>query len=388
MAHDLNDTLIFVKVVESGSFIAAAQALRLPKTTVSRKVQELETRLGAQLLHRTTRKLGLTEAGNVYFEHCQRIARELSEAESAVGQLQGGPRGWLRITAPYSVGITWIAPLLGEFHARHPEVRVEMNLSNETVDMIDQGIDVALRVGALPDSNLIARKLAVFRTQIYASPNYLARHGEPLHPDDLRHHRTLAMPKSRRSNNEYVWPLSDGERTVDYVIDPVMVANDPGPLRGALLCGEALMLAADVTVKAFAEQGYVQRVLAGWTGPEYEFNAVFPRGQVQSPKVRAFVDFLVERLNFDADYMQVLCPDAKRFRKASEEAEAALAHGLAKEAGEPRTIAVPVVEAIEAIAEAVDNGGKRPGKTRTAAKAETTPARRDDTPSDEDAALA
>lgn len=366
MAHDLNDTLIFVKVVESGSFIAAAQALRLPKTTVSRKVQELETRLGAQLLHRTTRKLGLTEAGNVYFEHCQRIARELNEAESAVGQLQGGPRGWLRITAPYSVGITWIAPLLGEFHARHPEVRVEMNLSNETVDMIDQGIDVALRVGALPDSNLIARKLAVFRTQIYASPNYLARHGEPLHPDDLRHHRTLAMPKSRRSNNEYVWPLSDGERTVDYVIDPVMVANDPGPLRGALLCGEALMLAADVTVKAFAEQGYVQRVLAGWTGPEYEFNAVFPRGQVQSPKVRAFVDFLVERLNFDADYMQVLCPDAKRFRKASEEAEAALAHGLAKEAGEPRTIAVPVVEAIEAIAEAVDNGGKRPGKARTA----------------------
>ncbi|MBO7941805.1 hypothetical protein JTP77_038810, partial [Streptomyces sp. S9] len=120
------------------------------------------------------------------------------------------------------------------------------------------------------------------------------------------------------------------------------------------------------------------RVLAGWTGPEYEFNAVFPRGQVQSPKVRAFVDFLVERLNFDADYMQVLCPDAKRFRKASEEAEAALAHGLAKEAGEPRTIAVPVVEAIEAIAEAVDNGGKRPGKARTAAKADTAPARRDD----------
>ena len=126
MSRDLNDTLIFVKVVEHGSFISAARALRLPKTTVSRKIQDLEARLGATLLHRTTRKLGLTEAGNVYFEHSQRIARELDEAESAVGQLQGGPRGWLRFTAPYSVGINWVAPLLGEFHARHPEVRLEM----------------------------------------------------------------------------------------------------------------------------------------------------------------------------------------------------------------------------------------------------------------------
>ena len=165
MARDLNDTLVFVKVVEQGSFIAAAKTLRLPKTTVSRKVQELETRLGAQLLHRTTRKLGLTEAGNVYYEHSQRIARELDEAESAVTQLQGGPRGWLRITAPYSLGIERIAPLLGEFHARHPEVRVEMLLSNEPLDLIDREIDVALRVGNLPDSNLIARRLASFRQE-------------------------------------------------------------------------------------------------------------------------------------------------------------------------------------------------------------------------------
>ncbi|KFN43931.1 LysR family transcriptional regulator [Arenimonas oryziterrae] len=324
MTRDLNDTIIFVKVVEAGSFIAAAKALRLPKTTVSRKVQDLETRLGAQLLHRTTRKLGLTEAGNVYFEHCQRIARELDEAESAVGQLQGGPRGWLRFTAPYSVGITWIAPLLGEFHARHPEVRVEMILTNESLDIIDKEIDVALRIGSLPDSNLVARRLSVFRTQVYASPLYLERHGEPLHPDDLMHHRALAMTKSRR-NNGYIWQLSDGTRLSDYAVDPVLVANDPAALRGALLCGEGLMLASDVTVKAFAELGHVRRVLAGWTGPEMEFNAVYPRGQVQSPKVRAFVDFLVERLNFDADYMQVLCPDRLRYEKAAQEATQVLA---------------------------------------------------------------
>lgn len=331
MARDLNDTLIFVKVVEQGSFIAAARTLRLPKTTVSRKVQELETRLGAQLLQRTTRKLGLTEAGNIYFEHSQRIARELDEAESAVGQLQGGPRGWLHFTAPYSIGITWIAPLLGEFHARYPEVRVEMHLTNEPLDLIAKEIDVALRIGALPDSSLVARRLAVFRTQIYASPGYLARHGEPLHPDDLQHHRTLAMQKSRR-NGTYVWPLSDGVRTVDYVVDPILVANDPAALKGALLCGEGLMLGSDVTMKPYAEQGYVQRVLAGWTGPELDFNAVFSRGQVPSPKVRAFVDFLVERLNFDADYMQVLCPDKRRQLKAAKEASTAVAAQLAKAA--------------------------------------------------------
>ncbi len=311
MSRDLNDTLVFVKVVEHGSFISAARALRLPKTTVSRKVQDLETRLGAQLLHRTTRKLGLTEAGNIYFEHSQRISRELDEAESAVTELQGGPRGWLRFTAPYSLGTNWIAPLLGEFRARHPEVRVEMLLSNEALDLIDKEIDVALRIGDLPDSNLVGRRLTVFRSQVYASPTYLARHGEPLHPDDLQHHHTLAMSKYRRSNNGFAWTLSDGERTVDYRIDPVQVANDPAALTPALLAGDGLMLTADLMVKPYVQLGQVQRVLAGWTGPSPEFNVVFPRGQAKSPKVRSFVDFLVERLTFDTDYMEVLCPNRK-----------------------------------------------------------------------------
>ena len=311
MTRDLNDTLIFVKVIEHGSFISAARSLRLPKTTVSRKVQELETRLGAQLLHRTTRKLGLTEAGNIYFEHCQRIARELDEAESAVGQLQSGPRGWLRFTAPYSLGIDKIAPLLGKFRTRHPEVRVEMLLSNEPLDLIDKEIDVALRVGHLPIRiwSRAAWRFSSPRSSpagIHRAPWRTVASRRPAAP------RTLAMQKSRRNGNGFAWPLSDGERTIDYRIDPVMVANDYGALKGALLCGEGLMLAADVMMKPLAEHGYVQRVLAGWTGPEYEFNAVFPRGMVQSPKVRAFVDFLVERLNFDADYMQALCPIFQR----------------------------------------------------------------------------
>jgi DNA-binding transcriptional LysR family regulator len=311
MNRDLNDTLIFAKVVEHGSFIAAARALRLPKTTVSRKIQDLETRLGAQLLHRTTRKLGLTEAGNVYFEHSQRIARELDEAESAVGQLQGGPRGWLRVTAPYSFAISRIAPLFGEFQARYPEVRVEMLLTNDTLDLIDKEIDLALRIGQPSDTSLVARRLGVFRSQVYASPEYLARHGEPVHPDDLRHHRTLGLNKYGQNGNGYFWTLNDGTSLKDYRIDPVLVANDPAALHPALLTGEGLMLTADVMVKAYAERGYIQRVLAGWTGRAADLNAVFPRGQGKSPKVRAFVDFLVERMTLDADFMLGLCPNLK-----------------------------------------------------------------------------
>jgi len=321
MNHDLNDTLVFLKVVEAGSFIAAARALRLPKTTVSRKVQNLELRLGAQLLHRTTRKLGLTEAGYVYYENCQRIARELEEAESAVAQLQDGPRGWLRVTAPYSLGIERIAPLLGEFRTRHPELRVEMLLSNESLDLIDRELDVALRVGDLPDSGLVARPLARLRTGVYASPGYIRRHGEPRHPEQLIEHRALGMQKMSR-NGIYFWPLGDGTTMSEYRIDPIMVANDPAGLRGALLSGEALMLASDIMVKSYAEGGCVRRVLTDWSGPEVPLSAVFPRGRVISPKVRAFVDFMVERLNVDADYMELHCPGSKT-RKTPEAAPVA-----------------------------------------------------------------
>ena len=326
MAHDLNDTLIFVKVVEQGSFIAAANALGLPKTTVSRKVQELETRLGARLLHRTTRRLGLTEAGSVYHEHYQRIARELEEAEGAVNQLQSGPRGWLRFTVPYSIGITWIAPLLGQFHAQYPEIQLDMHLGSEKLDLIAGEADLALRVGALPDSNLVARKLGSLRTQVFASPAYIERYGEPLHPDELQFHRILAMRKARNlNNNRFFWQLGEnGGDLRDFPVNPLLVANDPSALNGALVCGEGLLLTGDVMAKPFIESGMVRRVLAGWTGPEVDFNAVFAGGRLVSPKVRAFVDFLVEKLNFDANYMLAQCPAAKLAKQQQKEAEAEL----------------------------------------------------------------
>jgi len=202
-------------------------------------------------------------------------------------------------------------------------VRVELILSNDTLDIIAGEIDVALRVGNLPDSNLAARKLSVFRTAVYATPSYIERFGEPLHPDDLVHHRALAMTKNR-NGNAFIWALGDGEGKLrDFAVEPIVIANDPAALRGALLGGEGIMLTSDVMVRAYAVQGLVQRVLAGWRGADYDPNAPFPRGQVQSPKVRAFIDFLVERLNFDETYMQVFCEDTERCQHLAAAAAAA-----------------------------------------------------------------
>ena len=316
MARDLNDTLLFVKVVEQGSFTAAAKLLGLPKTTVSRKVLELETRLGAQLLNRTTRKLGLTEAGSVYYEHGRRIVGDLEDAETAVQQLQSGPRGWLRFTAPMSLGLNSLGPLLVEFRQRHPDVRLDMVLSNERLDLIGNGLDLALRFGALPDSTLVARRLATLQAKVFAGLRYLERFGEPLAPEDLEHHRTLAMPSARRGAR-WVWPLTDGRRTEEFAIQPVLVANDPFALKPALFSGEGLVMTSDVVVGAELASGCVRRVLAGWRGPESDLNAVFPRGQALSPKVRVFVDFLIERLSLEAP-----APTESSFECCIAEAEA------------------------------------------------------------------
>ena len=306
MSRDLNDTLLFAKVVEKGSFTAASQVLGVPKATLSRKIQELEQRLGTRLLKRTTRRLGLTEAGTVYYEHSARIARELDSAESAIGQLNGTPRGWLRFTAPYSLGNDSISPLLPEFMARYPDVRVEMFLTNERVDLVASEMDLAIRVGVLEDSSLSARRLTTIQTSIYASPDYLANHGEPLRPEDLTHHRALAFTKYRHGNR-YIWPLSDGDTQTEVEVMPVLVGNDPTGLLVSVLSGVGVALLPDSFGGAAVSTGRLRRILAAWSGPSVDLNAVYPPGRMHAPKVRAFVDFLTERINLNAAACRVLC---------------------------------------------------------------------------------
>ncbi|WP_455556487.1 LysR substrate-binding domain-containing protein [Comamonas sp.] len=301
MQPDLHELLIFARVVQDGSFTRAAQSLRLPKTTVSRKVQELEARLGFPLMHRTTRKSTLTEAGSVLYEHAQRVAAELKEAQSAMEQLSHGPQGHLRVSAPHSFAIAWITPLLAEFYALYPHVRIELLLGHEPLDVLSKEIDVALRLGNLPSSGLVARRLATFRMQIYASPTYVQRYGAPQHPDELIQHRALVLPLARQ-DQRYVWKLRrhehPGSALEAFAVHPILEASDPEALYAPMLSGMGLMQIMSINMQRYVAAGQAVPVLSDWIGPEPAFSAVFPRGHGRSPKVRAFLDFLIERLHF------------------------------------------------------------------------------------------
>lgn len=292
MNLELNDTLVFVKIVELGSFSGAARALAVPKSTLTRRVQQLERSLGTRLMERTTRRLALTAAGQVYFERCARIATDLGEAESAVGQLSGAPRGWLRITLPFALG-TAFAPLIPQFTARFPDVRLDVQISNEFVDLMANELDIALRVGKLPDSSLVARRIMHFPAHLYASPSYIARNGEPLEPEDLTHHRVVAANHPRK-NSRVQWNLTGPVGSREISIEPVVIANDPTVLRAAAIGGVGIALMGDVLLHGAVAEGKLRRVLAAWAGPGADLNAVFPQGRSSSPKVRAFLDFITE----------------------------------------------------------------------------------------------
>jgi DNA-binding transcriptional LysR family regulator len=292
---DVNDVLVFLAVAESGSFTAAGHTLRMPKTTVSRKVRELELQLGVQLLHRTTRRLGLTQAGTIYFERCKQIPQSLIDASAAISELQSRPTGTLRITCSYSLAISLVTPALAQFRALYPEVRIDLVLSHRTLDLIEEKIDIALRMGDLPDSSLLARRLAVLSNRVYASPEYLVRHGEPVHPSELRTHFAL-VTRIARFGNSYAWPMSEGGALKNFEISPVIEADDPEVLKAPLVAGAGLMMATDMVMRELCEQGLVKPVLAGWLGRCPTLHAVFPQGLAQPPKLRVFLDFLLSHL--------------------------------------------------------------------------------------------
>jgi DNA-binding transcriptional LysR family regulator len=298
MTRDLNDTLVFVHVVQAGSFTAAANALQIPKTTVSRRVRELEAHLGTALLHRTTRKLRLTEAGAAYFERCNAIATQLDDAENAVQRIRGTPGGWLRVTLPYSFGATWIAPLIAGFCSRYPEVRVDIVATHVPLDLIGERVDVALRLGALPDSGLVAQRLGSFSTSVYASPAYIDTHGALESPTDLHRHPALALHQAR-TDSGYTWPLrTAGRKARHFAVAPVIVASDPVLLLDAARAGNGVLLAMDASMTSELDAGRLCKVLPGWIGPQQDLNALFPKERQTSQKVKAFVHHLRTQLRF------------------------------------------------------------------------------------------
>ncbi|MEJ1158853.1 LysR family transcriptional regulator [Prosthecomicrobium sp. N25] len=280
----------FRKVVECGGFAAAARSLNLSNAAVSCHVRDLEEALGTALLVRTTRKVSLTEPGRAYFDRCVRILDEIDDVERSLGALQAAPRGLLRVNAPMAMGVTAFAPAIARFGLRHPEVKVNLVLNDRTVDMVEEGFDVSLRVrAALPDSSLIARRLCTMPLVLSGSPDYLARAGEPATPDDLAGHRTLVYTLATEPGR---WTFHKDGRAIVHVPDPVLSTNSSLALRHGVLEGLGLSIFPLCYIAADLATGRLRRLMADHDIGTVAVHAVYPSGRHLSPKVRAFVDFM------------------------------------------------------------------------------------------------
>ncbi|MFP2903652.1 LysR family transcriptional regulator [Pyxidicoccus sp. 3LFB2] len=287
---DLNELLVFAKVVQAGSFTAAARALRMPKSTVSRKVSELEERIGAQLLQRTTRQLRLTDVGQAYYEHCARIVTEAEEAELAVTRMQSAPHGLLRVTTPLT--FSFLGPLVGEFLKRYPEVQVEMLCTDRSVALMEEGFDLAIRAGKLADSTLIARRLGSIERIVVAAPSYLEVHGTPRTPRELEKHDCLIFGPNITG---VVWTLHSGGKSVEVPVRARMAVNEPDMLRALSVAGAGIALSPDIHYTEDIAAGKLRRILPEWSSTGTPVNAVYPGTRHHVPRVMAFVDFLRER---------------------------------------------------------------------------------------------
>jgi DNA-binding transcriptional LysR family regulator len=287
----LNAMEVFVRVVQSGSFSEAARALSLTPSAVSKQVSRLEDRLGARLINRTTRRLGLTEEGTAFFDRAQRILADVSEAEQAVTHLHGAPRGTLKLNAPVVFGRMHIAPLIPTFLQQHREVRIDFTVNDRFVDLLEEGLDLVIRIGELKDSSLIARRLATNRRVVVASPEYLERHGRPERPRDLAAHNCIVYLYRSTKN---LWPFDGPEGPESVEVRGDIEANNAEVILELVRSGQGIALLPTWLVAQCLRQGHLQQVLKGYAAADSQIYAVYPPGRHLSPKVRAFVDHLVQ----------------------------------------------------------------------------------------------
>ncbi len=294
--NDFSNMQLFVLVVQEGSFSAAARALGITPSSVSRQISQLEGELNARLFQRTTRKQSLTEAGGIYFQHAERIIADLKIARLAVNRLTDTPSGSLHITVEADFAVAYIAPILPEFLEHFPNISIRISMSVGMVDLVDSGIDMAIRIGHLDDSSLIARNIAVSRSIVCASPAYIERHGEPLHPGDLEAHNCLSF---RVGTGVKYWRFSVPEGPLNVPISGRIDVNSVVFLRSLALQGQGIIMVPQWVVRDELSQGKLIPLLEDYPlqPSSSPIQAVFPHSRHLAPKVRAFVEFLVERLN-------------------------------------------------------------------------------------------
>jgi DNA-binding transcriptional LysR family regulator len=261
---------------------------------VSRKIRALEQRLGVRLLQRTTRQVTLTDAGKAFLERCARIEDDVSDAEALVRRLGSGPRGTLRVTAPFSLARAIVLPFLPDFLRRYPEVRVSLSLKNEPEDLVGRGAEVAIVPWPLPPTRHATRLLGTMIPRLYASPAYLKARGAPTTPADLSSHPTLLYSGGPRAT-QLSWTLHAGPRSESVTLFPALVCNDYGPLHAAALAGAGVVASTRLLTEDAVRSGALVPVLPEWSGTPIEIRVVFPSRAGLFPRARAFIDMLAEQ---------------------------------------------------------------------------------------------
>lgn len=289
---DLDGIEVFVKVVEAGSFSQAAKLLGMPNSTVSAKVSALEKRVGVTLLQRTTRKLRATQAGETYFQQCVQALEQLQAAESELTNAQREPRGLLKLTAPVDIGHSVLATLVRTFLQKYPEMQVDLVVTNRVLDLISEGIDLAIRAGELADSRLIAKRFSVGHFGLWASPSYLKKRGTPAHPRELTEQDCLRFSLFKNNRLE----LTNGKDSARVVAAGRLGADDFETLKAFALLGEGIVYLPSFMCAEEAKQNRLQRVLPDWHGAAVTFSLVYPAQRFVSPKVRAFIAVAEEML--------------------------------------------------------------------------------------------
>jgi DNA-binding transcriptional LysR family regulator len=294
--QDLNDMLYFAEVVDRGGFAAAGRALNVPKSKLSRRIADLEARIGVRLLHRTTRKLSLTAAGEIYHRHCVAMREQAEAADEAVAHVSTEPRGTVRMTCPVTLAQTTLGPLLPLFLAAHPQVRIDMQITNRVIDLVQEGVDVALRVRAnLDDSGtLVVKNLGETHGALVASPQLLQRFGAPADVESLHNLPTVAMTGA---DGRASWHLL-GPRGAAFELQhrPVYTADDLMTLKYAVLQGTGMCVLPDYMCREELHRAELIPVLSGWAPPVARVLAVYPSRRGMVPAVRRLLDFLGENI--------------------------------------------------------------------------------------------
>lgn len=278
----------FVRAVDLGSFSAAANALETSSQAIGKQVHALEQHLGVRLLHRTTRRQGLTDIGRLFYGRARAILADMADAEALAADTRATPRGKLRLNVPVTFGVHALAPRLGDYLDRFPEVSVDLVLSNRYVDVVEEGYDVVFRVGRLEDSSLIARPLRPYRLVLAAAPAYLARHGTPADPRDLARHVCLGFAFGALRTQ---WDLDGPDGRVSVPIDGRVMMDDGEALRAAALAGLGIVLQSAEMVEPLVASGQLVRLLPAYAAPARPFHLLYAPDRRPTPKLRSFVDW-------------------------------------------------------------------------------------------------